>query len=62
MHIVLTPKTDGAHGFDLVGPFDTPEEASAWLDGREGIVKPLTAPEAHLAHRAALDAEDGEDG
>jgi hypothetical protein len=61
MHVVITPKYDGSHGYDVAGPFDSEADAKTWLAGREGLVKPLVEPEAHLAHRADVEAHPAQD-
>lgn len=61
MTVVITPRYDGSHGYDVVGPFETPEQATAWLSGREGILKPLTSPEAHMALREETDKTEEEE-
>lgn len=58
MFVVITPKYDGSHGYDVVGSFESEQAASDWLNGRDGMIKPLVSPDAHLAFRAETEAND----
>lgn len=47
VYLVVTPTLDGSHGWVPVGPFATEDEATTWLAGREGMIKPLVTPGDH---------------